>query len=293
MTPSLIIQAIIDGILVGGVYAAIGLGLSIAYGVMGVVNWAHGEVLMVSLFISIYLTKYAGFDPYVTALVSIVAMGIAGYLLQKFVFNKLLNRGGKSWRDMMLFTAGMSMFLQALFNLIFGAEVKSVTTKYSGMLDLSGIMVSKSKLISFAIAVICVVVLYIFIQKSEMGRSLRATSQDRQTAQLMGINANQVFCLCFAISLGLVGMSASLLTPFYQVTPYVGATFQFKSFIIVAMGGKGNIPGAMVAGIVMGLIEKVGALFFGDKVAQIFVFVLFIVILLFMPDGIMVRRKKG
>lgn len=293
MTPSLIIQAIIDGILVGGVYAAIGLGLSIAYGVMGVVNWAHGEVLMVSLFISIYLTKYAGFDPYVTALVSIVAMGIAGYLLQKFVFNKLLNRGGKSWRDMMLFTAGMSMFLQALFNLIFGAEVKSVTTKYSGMLDLSGIMVSKSKLISFAIAVICVVVLYIFIQKSEMGRSLRATSQDRQTAQLMGINANQVFCLCFAISLGLVGMSAALLTPFYQVTPYVGATFQFKSFIIVAMGGKGNIPGAMVAGIVMGLIEKVGALFFGDKVAQIFVFVLFIVILLFMPDGIMVRRKKG
>lgn len=293
MTPALIIQAIIDGIMVGGVYAAIGLGLSLAYGVMGVVNWAHGEVLMVSLFTSIYLTKYAGFDPYITALVNIVVMGILGYVLQKFVFNKLLNRGGKSWRDMMLFTAGMSMFLQALFNLIFGAEVKSVSTKYSGMLDLSGIMVSKSKLISFVISVICVIVLYIFVQRSEMGRSLRATSQDRQTAQLMGINANQVFCLCFAIGLALVGMSAALLTPFYQVTPYIGATFQFKSFIIVAMGGKGNIPGAMVAGIIIGLIEKVGALFFGDKIAQIFIFVLFIAILLFMPDGIMVRRKKG
>ena len=293
MTPALIIQAIIDGVLVGGVYAAIGLGLSLAYGVMGVVNWAHGEVLMVSLFTSIYLTKHAGFDPYVTALVNIVAMGIVGYLLQKFVFNKLLNRSGKAWRDMMLFTAGLSMFLQALFNLIFGAEVKSVTTKYSGMLDLSGIMVSKSKLISFAFAVVCVVALYIFIQKSEMGRSLRATSQDRQTAQLMGINANQVFCLCFAIGLALVGMSAALLTPFYQVTPYIGATFSFKSFIIVAMGGKGNIPGAMVAGIIMGLIEKVGALIFDDKIAQIFIFVLFIAILLFLPDGIMVRRKKG
>jgi branched-chain amino acid transport system permease protein len=292
MTFSMFIQALIDGILVGGVYAAIGLGLSIAYGVMGVVNWAHGEVLMVSLFTSIYLTKYAGFDPYLTALVNIIVMGVAGYLLQKFVFNKLLNRGGKAWRDMMLFTAGMSMFLQALFNLIFGAEVKSVTTKYSGMLDLSGIMVSKSKLISIVIAVACCVGLYVFIQKSEMGRSLRATSQDRQTAQLMGINANQVFCLCFAIGLALVGLSAALLTPFYQVTPYVGSAFCFKSFIIVAMGGKGNIPGAMVAGIVMGLIEKVGALFFGDSIAQIFIFVLFIAILLFMPEGIMVRRKK-
>lgn len=289
----LIIQAIIDGMLVGGVYAAIGLGLSLAYGVMGVVNWAHGEVLMVSLFISIYLTKYAGFDPYVTALVNIVVMSIAGYVLQKFVFNKLLNRGGKSWRDMMLFTAGLSMFLQALFNLIFGAEVKSVTTKYSGMFNIAGIMVYKSKLISFAIAIICVVLLYIFIQRSEMGRSIRATSQDRQTAQLMGINADQVFCLCFGIGLALVGMSASLLTPFYQVTPYVGSAFQFKAFIIVALGGKGNIPGAMVAGILIGLIEKVGALLFDDKIAQIFIFVLFIAILLFMPDGIMSRKKKG
>lgn len=290
---ALIIQAIIDGILVGGVYAAIGMGLSIAYGVMGVVNWAHGEVLMVSLFTSIYLTKYAGFDPYLTALVNILVMGIAGYVLQKFVFNRLLNRGGKAWRDMMLFTAGLSMFLQALFNLIFGAEVKSVTTRYSGMLDLSGVMVSKPKLISFAIAVVCCAGLYVFIRKSEIGRALRATAQDRTTAQLMGINANQVFCMCFAISLGLVGMSAALLTPFYQVTPYVGAAFSFKSFIIVAMGGKGNIPGAMVAGIVMGLIEKLGAYVFDDKIAQIFIFVLFIAILLFMPEGIMVRKKKG
>lgn len=290
---SLIIQAIIDGILIGGVYAAIGLGLSLAYGVMGVVNWAHGEVLMVSLFISIYLTKYAGFDPYLTAIVNMVVLFAAGYILQKFVFNKLVNRGGKAWRDMMLFTAGLSMFLQSLFNLIFGAEAKSTTTRYSGMFDMGGIMVSKPKLISFAIAIICCVALYVFVQKSEMGRSLRATSQDRSTAQLMGINANKVYCLCFALSLALVGLSGALLTPFYQVTPYVGASFCFKSFVIVALGGKGNIPGALIAGILIGLIEKGGAYFFGDKIAQILIFVLFIAILIFKPDGIMGRKKKG
>lgn len=290
---SLILQALIDGILVGGVYAAIGLGLSLAYGVMGVVNWAHGEVLMVSLFISIYLTKYAGFDPYLTGIINVILLFAVGYVLQKGVFNKLINRGKMAWRDMMLFTAGMSLFLQALFNLIFGAEAKSTTTRYSGMLDAGGVMISKPKLISFVIALVCCVALYTFVQKSEMGRSLRATSQDRSTAQLMGINANQVYCLCFALSLAMVGLSGALLTPFYQVTPYVGSAFCFKSFVIVALGGKGNIPGALVAGILIGLIEKVGAFFFGDKIAQILIFVLFIAILIFKPDGIMARKKKG
>lgn len=293
MTPELLVQALIDGILIGGVYAAIGLGLSIAYGVMGVANWAHGEVLMVSLYISIYLTKYAGFDPYLTALVNIVVMGAAGYLLQKFAFNKLVNRGRDAWRYILLFTAGMSLTLQALFNMIFGAEVKSVTTRYSGMLEIGNMMISKPKTISFVLAFICCVALYYFIQKSEMGRSLRATAQDRNTAQLMGINANQVYCLCFAISLALVGLSAALLTPFYSVTPYVGASFCFKSFIIVALGGKGNIQGAMVAGVLIGIIEKFGGVLVGDKIAQIIIYVLFIVILLVLPDGLMARRKKG
>lgn len=292
MTTTLIIQSLIDGVLIGGVYAAIGMGLSLAYGVMGVVNWAHGETLMVSMFISFYLTKFAGFDPYVTALVNIAVLGVFGFVLQKFVFNRLLNRGTTAWRDILLFTAGMSLALQALFNMIFGAEVKSVTTRYGGMLRLGEILVSRPKLISFVLAAICCAGLYIFIRRSEMGRALRATSQDRPTAQLMGVNANFVYCVAFAISLGLVGLSGALLTPFYSVSPYVGATFSFKSFIIVALGGKGNIPGAMLAGVVIGIIEKIGGTLVGDNLAQIFIFILFIVILLVKPDGLLVKRKK-
>lgn len=288
----LIFQSLIDGVLIGGVYAAIGLGLSLAYGVMGVVNWAHGEVLMVSMFISFYLTKFAGFDPYLTALVNIAVMGAVGFVLQRFVFNRLVNRGKSAWRDILLFTAGMSLALQALFNMIFGAEVKSVTTKYSGMLTLGDMMISRPKLISFVLAAICCAGLYVFIRRSEMGRALRATSQDRSTAQIMGVNANLVYCVSFAISLGLVGLSGALLTPFYSVSPYVGAAFSFKSFIIVALGGKGNIPGAMLAGLVIGVIEKIGGTIVGDNLAQIFIFVLFIVILLVKPDGLLVKRKK-
>lgn len=293
MTMSILIQALIDGILIGGVYAAIGLGLSLAYGVMGVVNWAHGEVLMVSMFLSYYLTKFAGFDPYLTALVNIVVLGALGFVLQKVVFNKLINRGKAAWRDILLFTAGMSMALQALFNLLFGAEVKSVETKYSGMLHLGNMLFSTPKLISFLLAALCCVGLYFFIQRSEMGRSLRATSQDRVTAQLMSINANLVYCIAFAISLGIVGLSGALLTPFYPVNPYVGASFCFKAFIIVAMGGKGNIPGAMLAGVLIGVIEKIGGTLMGDNLAQIIIFVLFIIILLVKPEGILAKKVKG
>lgn len=293
MSPIVLFQAVIDGFLIGGVYATIGLGLSLAYGVMGVVNWAHGETLMVSMFISFLLVKYAGFDPYLTGFVTIAVTGLLGYFLQKTVFNRLLSRGKNAWRDILLFTAGLGLAFTSIFNMIFGAEVKSVTTRYSGMLKLGEMMISKPKLISFALALLFCIILYIFIQRTDMGRSLRATAQDRNTAQLMGINANRVYCLCFAISLALVGVSGALLTPFYSVSPYVGATFSFKSFIIVALGGKGNIPGTMVAGLLIGIVEKIGGVFMGDNIAQILIFLLFIVILLVKPDGLLVRRKKA
>ena len=288
----ILVQALIDGLLVGGVYAAIGLGLSLAYGVMGVVNWAHGDLLMVAMFLSFYLSKLGGWDPYATIIINVVVLGAVGYLLQKFAFNKMMNRSDKAWRDIMLFTCGMSIFLQALFNMIFGAPAKSLNTKYDGMFYIGNVMVSIPKTISFVIAAIICILLFFLIMRTEMGRSLRATSQDRSTAQLMGINANRVYCICFAISLAVVGVAASLLVPFYSITPYVGAAFTFKAFIIVALGGKGDIIGAMQAGILIGILEKICSVLWGDAVAQILIFVMFILILLVLPNGLAGLRKK-
>ena len=143
---TLVIQALVDGLLIGGVYAAIGMGLSLAYGVMGVVNWMHGEVLMVSMYISFYLVKYGGFDPYLTAIVTVAVTGVFGFLLQKYVLNNLIRQSKMAWRDILLFTAGVGMALQAIFNMIFGAEVKAVETKYSGMLHMGNVLVSLPKL---------------------------------------------------------------------------------------------------------------------------------------------------
>ena len=288
---NLLIQSLVDGILIGGVYAVIGLGLSLAYGVMDVVNWMHGQVLMVAMYLSFFLTKYAGMDPYLTAIATIACAAVAGYVIQKFTLTPLMQRSSVAWRDILLFTAGAGMALEALFNMIFGAEVKAVTTKYSGMLEVGTVMVSIPKLISFVFAVVCCVLLYFYLQRSEAGRALRATAQDRTTAQLMGVNADRVFAIAFAISLGLVGFTGALMIPFYSVNPYVGTSFSLKSFVVVAMGGKGDVFGSLMAGIVIAVIEKVGAFFVGDNIAQSFIYILFIVILLVRPNGLLARKK--
>ena len=288
---SLLIQSLVDGILIGGVYAVIGLWLSLAYGVMDVVNWMHGQVLMVAMYLSFFLTKYAGMDPYLTAIATITCAAAAGFLIQKFTLTPLMQRSNVAWRDILLFTAGAGMALEALFNMIFGAEVKAVNTRYSGMLEVGTIMVSIPKLISFVIAILCCILLYIYLQRSEAGRALRATAQDRTTSQLMGVNANRVFAIAFAISLGLVGFAGALMIPFYSVNPYVGNSFSLKSFIIVAMGGKGDVFGALLAGVVIAVIEKVGAFFVGDNIAQVFIYILFIVILIVRPNGLLAKKK--
>ena len=288
---SLLIQSLVDGILIGGVYAVIGLGLSLAYGVMDVVNWMHGQVLMVAMYLSFFLTKYAGMDPYLTAIATITCAAAAGSLIQNFTLTPSMPRSNVAWRDILLFTAGAGMALEALFNMIFGAEVKAVNTRYSGMLEVGTIMVSIPKLISFVIAILCCILLYIYLQRSEAGRALRATAQDRTTSQLMGVNANRVFAIAFAISLGLVGFAGALMIPFYSVNPYVGNSFSLKSFIIVAMGGKGDVFGALLAGVVIAVIEKVGAFFVGDNIAQVFIYILFIVILIVRPNGLLAKKK--
>ncbi len=286
------IQTLIDGILIGGVYSVVGLGLSLAYGVMGIVNWSHGANLMMSLYLAYYLTK-AGMDPYLTIPICVIFMAALGFVMQKFIFNKMLKAGPGGATNILLLTAGFDMALCAAANMIFSGETFFAKTAYSGkMLQVLGLYISVPKLISFVIATAVAIALYFVIQHTEMGRAIRATSQDRTTAQIMGINAEVIFCVAFAISLGLVGLSGSLLTPFYSVYPYVGAVFMFKSFIIVVVGGKGNIAGAVIGGLAIGIIERMGSLLWSESVAQIFTFLVFIIILLVKPDGLLSKKKS-
>lgn len=289
MSASIIGQTLIDGILVGGVYSTIAIGLSLAFGLMRILNWAHGEFLMVSMYLAFMSVINLGIDPYLSLLITAPIMFLIGFFLQKVIFNRMLDKdSSREPLSILLFTSGLAIFLSNMAQVIFTSKSIAVNTKYtSTTIKLGEMIISRPKLISFAIAMLVTLALYLVIQHTEFGRALRATAQNRQVAQLMGINHKLIYALAFGIGLAITGLSGSLLVPNSSVFPTVGNTYGNKCFIIVVLGGKGSIPGCLLGGILIGLIEKFGALLWTEAYAQVVVFVLFILILLFKPSGLL------
>ncbi len=288
------LQALIDGLLIGGVYAVIAIGLSLAFGVMRIVNWAHGELLMLSIYISYFIFTWFGIDPYLLMFLTAVLMAGFGYILQRFVISNMLAREKEVEPiSVLLFTAGLGVFLSNLALVIFKGNPRTATTVYTGRSIHAGMLyVSVPKLISFVIAMGCTVLLYYFLQKSETGRAIRAASQNRNVVTLMGVNIRRLYNIAFAISVGMVGIAGALLLPYSSVQPTSGTTYSFKSFVIIVLGGQGSVIGALISGLLVGIIEKVGTLYFSDTTAQIAVFAVFVLVLLLRPNGFF-GRKQG
>lgn len=291
---TLYLQALIDGLLIGGVYASIGVGLSLAFGVMRIVNWAHGEFLMVSMYVSYYLYTATQWSPYIIMFITGTILFILGYALQKYIFSSLLDKEtAREPISVLLFTIGLAMLLTNLVLIFIGSNPLSVVTPLTGkMLEVGAVMFSVTKLLSFLIAIACTMGLYLFLKKTETGRAIRAVSQNRNVAALMGINQKQMFKIAFGISSALVGISGAILIPYFPVSTAIGVTFGFRSFIIVVLGGQGSVIGALLGGLIVGVTEKVGGQLLNDTYAQMMVFVIFIVILLFRPYGLMGEKEK-
>jgi len=289
----MLVQALLDGVMLGGVYATIAVGLSLAFGVMGIINWAHGEFLMVSMFISYLLITLLGLDPYLTLFVNVVVMFGVGYVLQKHVLSQILKRDKNNEpTSVLVATSGLGLVLISVATMIFGSNAMSPQTAYSGQTIWVGdIVFSIPRLISFGLALVATALLYVFLQKTEMGRAIRATAQDRHTAKLMGINTERTYNTALGISLALVGIAAALLIPNFSVYPKVGSVFSNKSFIIVILGGKGNVPGALIGGFLIGVIERVGAILWTESYAMLLVFAIFVIMLVIKPEGIFSKRR--
>jgi branched-chain amino acid transport system permease protein len=278
----------------GGVYAINAVGLSLIFGVMRVTNFAHGEFLMVAMFLSYIIISLTGMDQYLAVIVCAVVLFVIGFFFQKTVINKLLEKdNSREPLSILLFTAGLGMVLSNLAQVIFGANPKVVNTKYSDKtFEIGNMIVSEPRLYAFIIAGLCTGSLYWFLFRTETGRALRATSQNRAVAKLMGINEKLIFCIAFGLGLLLVGVAGALLVPFYSVFPTVGSVFGLRSFIIVVLGGMGSIPGALLGGLIIGVVEAVAGQFLSASYAEIIVFALFISILLFKPSGLLSTEKE-
>lgn len=288
----MIIQSVIDGLLIGGVYATIAVGLSLAFGVMRIINWAQGELLMISMYISYFMFNWLGVDPYLIMFFTTAIMFAVGFFLQKSILSNMLAREtAVEPITVLLFTAGLGMVLSNGVLAFIGPQYLSAMTLYTAKsMKVLGMYISIPKAISFVIALVCNLGLYFFLQKSETGRAIRATSQNRHVASLMGVNMKQIYNIAFGIAIAMVGLSGALLLPYSTLNPDIGIIYSFKCFVIVILGGMGNIMGALLGGLLVGVIERLGTLFFSDSVAQTAVFVVFMLVLLFRPYGLLGKK---
>lgn len=281
-----LIQAIIGGTLHGGVLALIAIGLTLVFGVMKIINFAHCEFLMVGMYISYWLYSMIGMDPYLSVAISIPALFVLGAIIQRFLINPILDA---SINIQVILTIGISLCLQNLMLFLFSADPKPVNLSYSSELFIIAdtFFFPRVKVYTFIFAVALTVLLYLFLTKTHLGRTTQAAAENRRAALLMGINVNRIYIVAFGIGLACAGAAGTLILPFFPASPEAGTHFLMNAFVIVILGTLGNIIGAFIAGIIIGVVQAVGAAYLpGGSLFEALTFIVFIGFLLFRPHGL-------
>ncbi|MEO8857059.1 MAG: branched-chain amino acid ABC transporter permease [Burkholderiaceae bacterium] len=289
MDPSILAAATINGLLLGGIYTLVACGLTLIYGVLHIINFAHGSMLMLAMFGVYYLLTKLGIDPYLSMIVMVPAMYALGYVLYKGLIGRLAS--GKD-ENILLITLGLSIFIENLALMLFKGDSRTISVSYSDrMIELGPTLVPLPKLISFVVAMLICAGLGLFMQRTDTGRAIRAVSRERIGARLVGIDVDHVFAVSFGIGLATLGAGASLLMPIFYVSPTIGHVFVLVAFTVVVLGGMGSFIGAIVGGLIVGLTESFGGLFLGESLGQIGISLIFILILLFRPQGLFGVRQ--
>ena len=287
----LYLQGIINGILLGGVYGGVAIGLSLGFGVMKIVNFAHGSFLMMAMYLTYWANKILGLDPYVGALITSMVMFGFGYFVQDTFFKPLIKREYAEVVEplsILLFTSGTWIFMDNMALLLFGGNYRGVKGVVTGKTFwLGNFIIDQSWLFAFVVTMVMSLGLTFVLNRTELGRAIRATSQDRDAARLSGIDIYRVYNITFGLSSAMVGVSGALILTYYYLYPAVGTVFDMKAFVIVVLGGMGSIPGALVGGFIIGLVESLGGLFLSAIGAQMLYFAIFILILIFRPIGLL------
>jgi branched-chain amino acid transport system permease protein len=279
------IQALINGLLLGGIYAAFSAGFSLIFGVMGVVNIANGEMVMLGAFTSYWLFEILRIDPFLSLPCSLLGLFVLGYLLQRFIISRVI---GAPPIMSYIITFGIHLTLSNLALLAWSADPRVITTPYSGAnTTIGGITIPFLQLATFGLALIIIAGLYILLYRTQLGRAIQATSQDRETARLMGISVNKIYALTFGIGAALTGVAGSLIAAIRHIEPAMGLPYTIIAFCVVVLGGMGYIPGALIGGLILGVIHSVTTYFFTAGWSTAMTFFLLYILLLIRPQGIL------
>jgi len=282
----LFLQTLVSGFLKGGLYALIGMGMTLIMGVMGIINLAHGQIMMVGMYITYSLFALYGVDPYLSLFVSMPAIFVLGVTIQKYLLNPLLRAETILPENQVLMTVGIGMVLTEVMRFIFTSDYKSARTSYSNATFFLGeISFSVPLVIDLFIAIMMTVALFLFLVKTDTGKSIRATAQDKEAASLMGIDAERITYITFGLGSALVAAAGTLLMPIFYLFPDIGGPFTRKAFVICVLGGLGSTVGAIFGGITLGLAEAFGATYVAMEFEDMIGLVMFILVLLFLPGG--------
>jgi len=289
-----LLQTTIDGILIGGVYAVISIGLSLVFGVMHIVNFAHAEFLMIGMFIAWFAWFYAGIDPMLGAFIALAVTFLIGMVMQRTLIKPILHAPQVS---QIFLTVGLLFALENGALLLFGADYRSVSTSYQTealtllSTEAGRLFVPLDKLYAFLMALLSGGALWYFLSRTRWGRAMRATAQDPMAARLMGIDTDRMYMIAFGLGVGTTAFGGAVILPYITASPTVGSQFVVLMFTAVVLGGLGSVAGAVVGGIMVGLIQSFSALFLPIQLMNLTLFVIFILVLAFRPEGLVARRR--
>lgn len=283
-----LVQSLVSGVLTGSLYAMIGVGLTVIFGVMRIINLAHGEMVMLGMFGAYWSWTLWKIDPFVSAILWVPLLFVAGMLAYRFLVAPIVP-GGEL--NTLLYTAGLSLLMANLALLLWTGDYRTLNLPYAVQpLRPLGIAVPVPLAIAFVLAALVTLGLYLFLARTDTGRAVRATSQDREAAALMGIDVDRIATITFGLGTALAGAAGVLLVPSLYLYPTVGEILVVKCFVVVVLGGLGSIPGAIAGGVLLGLVESLGAVYVSVAYKDTIGFVIFLLVLLFRPQGLFGTR---
>ncbi len=280
-------QVVVSGILSGGLYAMVALGLALIFGVMRVINIAHGPLLMLGAYATFFLYHRFGMNPFLTVPLSMAALFVVGMLLQRSLIFRVVDAPELS---SLLLTFGISIALVNLAQLAFTSDLRAVEY-ITGAWLVGGLALSKPRVIAFAFAAGVTALAFVFLQRTRLGKAIRATSQSREVAMVCGIDVARIHMITFGLASALAAAGGSLLAVIVAIQPEMGQVWTFKSFLVIVLGGAGNYPGALLGGMLLGLVEQLASLFLTTQLSEVVAYVLLVLVLLVRPTGLLGGRQ--
>ena len=274
-------QSLVNGLMMGMIYVLIALGLTLLYGIMHIVNFAHGEIYMLGGFVSYYLVTRLGFNYFVSLPITMVVLFVVGIIMEKLFFSRV--RG--NFMHCLLVTLGISLIFQSLGWTFFGTEDVTVPSTISGVFKVGGIFMPKQRMLSALVCLLLVGLLYLLIAKTKIGRHMRAIEQDSEASELFGVSINLVNMVALGIGFALAAIGGALIGSIFVLNPSIGLVPMLKAFVIIIMGGLGSIGGCILAGLLLGIIDSVVATLIGANLAYVVVFAILILIIIIRPRG--------